>query len=297
MRHVTRSLTTAALAALLSCPVAVIAQQPDQPQTRQPGQSQAQQPGQATQRRAGESQHSHQQAKLSDGQLAAALILANQKEIALAELASQQAQDEKVKAFAQKMIKDHRQFAQSLQSAAESAGISAQQLSLTSSDRRASATPQNRPQDDSADAKRTTDAQRAEERTTDAPRAEERTTDAQRAEERTTRQAARPELNQQSAGAGQGADFVQINRELAAATLQSTRQELQEKSGAEFDKCYMTGQVMAHMYMTDKLQVLSKHVSPELQQTLQKGQQTTKQHLEEAKQLAKQLEESSQKKD
>lgn len=279
MRHLTRSLSTAALAALMSCPVAALAQQPDQPQTRQPGQSQAQQPdraqqpGQTTQRRAGESQQSHQQARLSDGQLAAALILANQKEIALSELASEQAQDEKVKAFAQKMIKDHRQFVQQLQSAAESAGISSQQLTLTSgaSDRRATAAQQNRQQDDPAVA--------------------------QRAEERTTRQAARPELDRRSAGAGQGTDFVQLHQELAEATLQSSRQELQEKSGAEFDQCYMFGQVMAHMYMADKLEVLSRHVSPELQQTLQKGQQTTRQHLEEAKQLAKQLEESSQKKD
>ena len=44
------------------------------------------------------------------------------------------------------------------------------------------------------------------------------------------------------------------------------------------------------MEMLDTLKVSRKHASPELQAVLQKGEQTTKQHLEHAERLAKQVE-------
>jgi predicted outer membrane protein len=268
MRHVTTRLTTTALAALLACPVAVLAQQPVQPQ--QPGRvqpAQPQQPGQP-QLRGQQQQSQRQQAQLSDSDLAAALILANRKEIAIAELASEQAQDEKVKQFAQKMIQDHQQFVQELQRFAQTAGTSSEQLTLDSGqsgDRRQPA--QDRRQADSADP--------------------------QRPQDRTTRQAARPELNR-SATAGQGGvEFVALTKELAEESLQSIKQDLQEKSGKEFDQCFMFGQVMAHMHMADTLKVISNHASSELQQTVKKGHETTRQHLEEAKQLSKQVDSQS----
>jgi hypothetical protein len=52
----------------------------------------------------------------------------------------------------------------------------------------------------------------------------------------------------------------------------------------------MMVQVMEHMGMVDKLEVFSRHASPELQAVLQEGLQTAQQHLEHAKQLHKQLE-------
>lgn len=254
MHLIPRSLLAAAIAALFVCPASSFAQE--------------------TQRRAGEDQQRAQgrQESLADGQIAAALIIDNQKEIALAELASQQAQNEQVKEFAQKMIEDHKQLVQQLQRYAESAGIPRQQLTLdtgTSGERSRQSTAQS--EQDRQSAQRPQD------------------------EERTPRRAARPELEQRQRGASQGGvDFVQLKHELANENLRSIRQDLQEKSGAEFDQCYMFGQVMAHMHMADALKVSSKHVSSELEQTLQQGLQKTKQHLEEAKQLAQQLEKSSQ---
>ena len=63
-----------------------------------------------------------------------------------------------------------------------------------------------------------------------------------------------------------------------------------KKSGAEFDQCYMFGQVMAHMGMVDALTVFAKHASPEFRQKLDKALQTTKRHLAEAQQIAESLE-------
>jgi predicted outer membrane protein len=271
MRHVTTSLMTAALAALLACPVAVLAQQPVQPQ--QPGQAQPaqpgrvqpaqpQQPGQPQIR--GQAQQQSQQAQLSDSDIAAALILANRKEIAISEMAAEKAENDQVKEFAKKMVQDHQQLAQELQRFTQTAGISAEQLTLDSGeagDRGQSA--QDRRQADSADP--------------------------QRPQDRTTRQAARPELNR-SATAGQGGvEFVQLTQELAEESLQSIKKDLAEKSGKEFDQCYMFGQVMGHMHMADTLKVVSNHASPQLKQTVEKGHQKTKEHLEEAKKLTKEI--------
>lgn len=250
MHLIPRSMSLAALAALFVCPLEALAQQPGQSQRRSEGQQSSQSTSQA------------------DGQLAAALIIDNHKEIALAELASQEAQNEQVKEFAQKMIQDHRQFVQQLQRFATAAGIPEEQLTLeggTTGERGRSATRQRDPQ---------AEAQRSRE------------------EEQSTRRAARPaELGERSQ---QGVDFVRLKHELAQQNVQSLRQELQEKSGSEFDQCYMFGQVMAHMHMADALKVFSQHASPQLQETLQKGLQTTQQHLAQAKQISQQLERSSQ---
>jgi predicted outer membrane protein len=277
MRHVTTRLMTAALAALLACPVTALAQQPAQPQQPgqpQPGQAQPQQPGQPGQLqiRGQQQQQRGQQARLSDGDIAAALIIANRKEIAISELAAEQADDDKVKEFAQKMVEDHKQFVQELERFTQTAGISSEQLTLdagASRERRQSV--QDRQQADTADP--------------------------ERALERTRQQAARPELDR-SATAGQGGvEFVQLTQELAEESLQSIKNDLQEKSGKEFDQCFMFGQVMGHMHMADTLKVVSNHASPQLKQTVEKGHQKTKEHLEEAKKLAKDVDDSSREND
>lgn len=281
MRNVTSSLMTAALAALLAFPVTTLAQQPVQPQQprqiqpgqpqpgqAQPGQPRQQQPGQPQLRGQQQQQQQRtQQARLSDSDLAAALILANRKEIAISEMAAEKADNDQVKEFAKKMVQDHQQFAQELERFTQTAGISSEQLTLdagASGDRRQAA--QDRPQADTADP--------------------------QGAQDRTRRQAARPELNR-SATAGQGGvEFVTLTHELAKESLQSIKKDLDEKSGAEFDQCYVFGQVMGHMHMADTLKVISNHASAQLQQTVEKGHQKTKEHLEEAKKLAKEVDSS-----
>ena len=59
----------------------------------------------------------------SDGILATWLLIENNNEIALSELAVQRAQDPEVKSFAQKMIDQHREMAKKLQPFATAAGF------------------------------------------------------------------------------------------------------------------------------------------------------------------------------
>jgi putative membrane protein len=91
---------------------------------------------------------------------------------------------------------------------------------------------------------------------------------------------------------GQSFDFLSLHRELGQACMDSTRQELESKQGAEFDKCYVGMQIGAHKHMLDTLKVFRNHASPQFQQTLTQAIDTTQQHLDHAKKLMKDLEKS-----
>jgi predicted outer membrane protein len=86
---------------------------------------------------------------------------------------------------------------------------------------------------------------------------------------------------------------LQIKKEIAERCLASTQRELEQKKGAEFDRCFMGVQKMAHMKMVDELAVLEKYASPQLQRTLAQGSQTARTHLTHAKTLAAKLEGAS----
>lgn len=116
----------------------------------------------------------------------------------------------------------------------------------------------------------------------------------------TTGQVGRRELSRRDVAAGAHgtadgsvAKIIQIKEELTKQCIESAQRELSQKQGREFDKCFMGMQVAAHMEMLDTLTVYKNHASSELQQVIEEGLQTTKQHLEHAKQLAKKTDQGS----
>lgn len=84
--------------------------------------------------------------------------------------------------------------------------------------------------------------------------------------------------------------LARIDEQIAQRCLQSAKQELGSKQGAEFDKCFFGMQVFLHRGMADKLQVLQQYASPELAQTLQEGLKTTQEHAQLAEQMLEQAE-------
>ncbi len=88
---------------------------------------------------------------------------------------------------------------------------------------------------------------------------------------------------------GGARQFVQLQKQIHAQCLQSMTQELSQKQGAQFDKCYINGQVATHMAMVDHLAVFSKSGGENLQTLCQEGLQTTQQHLQLARQIANRL--------
>jgi predicted outer membrane protein len=83
---------------------------------------------------------------------------------------------------------------------------------------------------------------------------------------------------------------MEIDRQINERCLQMTRDELQQKSGADFDKCYVGNAVVAHTEAMAKLEVIAKQTQGALAQVAQQAQPIVQQHLDHAKQLAKQLE-------
>lgn len=200
---------------------------------------------------------------LTDWQIVEWLDVDNQNEIAMAEIAEQKASSDEVKKFARQMAQEHSDFGQKLDRTIGNARNGRQQ-------RQNGQFSQGRPQQQQG----------------------------QFAQGRPQQQQGqfaqgRPPQRGQFAQGGmqqQGLDLVALKHQLGEQCRQSATRELQQKSGSEFDKCYIGMQIAAHMEMLDTLKVMSRYASPELDQVIEKGEETTQQHLEHAKKLIASLE-------
>ena len=204
----------------------------------------------------------------ADGILATWLLIENNNEIALSQIAQQRAQDPEVKQFAQAMVEAHRQMAQGLQPFAANVGYNG----------------------------------------TDASAVEASATKPQVTDEKPTGMEPKPGAGgtPQEAGAGRttppapaGAsdrpsmrelDHVALLRELGRECLSSSRRALEEKQGADFDRCYVGMAIGAHMKANDAMTVFQRHASDGLALEIGKAQRMVADHLEQAKELAKRLE-------
>lgn len=88
----------------------------------------------------------------------------------------------------------------------------------------------------------------------------------------------------------QGLDLIALKHQLGEQCRQSASQELQQKSGAEFDKCYMGMQIAMHMQMLDTLKVMSRYASSDLDRIIEQGEESTQAHLDRAKEIIHSLE-------
>lgn len=103
---------------------------------------------------------------------------------------------------------------------------------------------------------------------------------------------------QEFAGRGRGSrqqtpglNIIRLKQQLGQQCAASAEEELGEKEGDEFDKCFVGMQIAKHMEMLDTLKVFSRYASPELDEIIEDAEQTTQEHLKHAKKLIKQLEE------
>lgn len=212
----------------------------------------------------------------ADGQLAACLAVDNRNEVALAQFAQQRTQNDEVKQFAKMLADDHGQLLTKLQQFTGAAGGARQ------------AQPQQQQPQQPQQQQQPQQLQPPADRPAAPPEA------AQRGQPENI-SARQPQ--QQRPAAGQGAarpqrgaiDFVALKEEVGAQCLQTARRELEQKNGAEFDTCYLTMQIGAHLQAIDHMEVFKRHASPSLQAVLDEGVQTAQAHLDKAKELAKSL--------
>src|SRR5690606_5885149 len=67
---------------------------------------------------------------------------------------------------------------------------------------------------------------------------------------------------------GKPLDVAALARDLGRECLATARRELEQKSGADFDKCYVGMMIAAHMDAVDKLEVFRNYASGELRQVI-----------------------------
>lgn len=84
-------------------------------------------------------------------------------------------------------------------------------------------------------------------------------------------------------------DDATVSRQIADRIVRKARDELSEKEGIEFDRCFVTGQLVSHQQSLAQMEVLRQYASGELRQVIDEAIEIVEGHEEEARDLAKEL--------
>lgn len=209
--------------------------------------------------------------------LANCLLGQNQAEVQLSELGKEKSENAEVKQFAQQMIKDHQKLIEQLQPLAgmQTGTNPANPAAASGTTNGAGAAPASTTTGQPLPPSSTAAAG-----TTGTPGATETAS--------TTN-----DPNNPAAAGGALHQLMQIEKQIDERCLQMAKDELQQKSGAEFDKCFVGYAIGAHNHALAALEVIGQQGPGQLAQVAQAAQPTVKQHLENAQQLMKQLESRS----
>jgi len=208
-------------------------------------------------------------------QIADCLLIHNQEEINLAKFALDHAQDERVKEFAQTMIKDHEAFGQKLH---RFAGHGDLILGRTPTD-------QNR----TTSIPTTTTLPQTNPPTTAEPGQKRPIDQENPALTVEGRRGNRVEVHASKVVNDSSTDWFRLEQTAARKCEQLTKESLGKKSGAEFDKAYMGCQVGMHIGVLAQLQAADEYVSGDLQSLLKETQETVQKHLTQAEDLCRDL--------
>lgn len=244
-------------------------------------------------------------ARNPDLTMATWIALADHEEIALAELAADRAHHPAVRQYAAAMVKDHATLLNRLRPYAPEV-IRRDYLNMTARDARAEElVPRNR-----AVVNKTPVASKAP-AVNNAPRANKTparvgpvidqladgkppeadlTPSVTRTEEdrpRLAAETATPVRTEARPAVPVGRDFnvVQVERELAVQSLASSKEMLMNKTGADFDACFLAQQIGIHKSLRDKLIVYQRYVSSDLVKVFSEGESAAIDHLAQANDL------------
>jgi predicted outer membrane protein len=184
------------------------------------------------------------------------VALDNYAEVELSKLAAEKASSDQVKQFAQTMVKAHTQYGEKLKQFAP--GATDQLSSEGAAGIRPGAPGQIRGQAGAGQAG--------------------------------AGQAGAGQLGAGQAGGQWQAQLLQIGQKCTQNKLQLTKEMLEDKQGAEFDKGYIGTQVAAHINALATHRALEGVGSEEFQQVVQEGTQHIEQHLKQAQAICETLE-------
>lgn len=216
--------------------------------------------------------------------LVGCLLAKNQSEVELSQFAKQQAQSPEVKKFAQMMVQDHQKMIQQLEQLAGTQGNTGKQAY------RADDAP-SRDAGNQSDRNRASGTSSRDQGTLGAEDSPLVDNSDSVAGNRNAGNSRTIRSNQPSPGSNAAIQqLAKIDRQIVERQTQATREELQQKSGAEFDKCFVGGAIVAHIQMIAALEVIEQQGQGQLAQAAKQAKPVAEQHLDHAKQLMKQLE-------
>jgi predicted outer membrane protein len=200
---------------------------------------------------------------MADHQIATWLLLSNELEVNLAQLADKQSQNKGVKQFAEMMVQQHGDLINQLRQFAPDAptlSVGHPGAALFNDGQRQGLAA-------AADQQLVEQRQTAEQGQA-VPRGQQ------------------GQLAQERHG---GLPITQICHQMAERTYNSIRQELSRKQGSDFDKAFIGCQIQEHVSMLDTLHVLKPYASVPLQNVIEQAIPPTQQHLTQARQIGEQL--------
>ncbi len=234
-----------------------------------------------------------------DPLLVTLLIIDNNKEIALGQLGERTTKNEQIREFCQMIQKDHGNFVQKLQEVAATSGsrgarLDSQQSEVAGQPSRAAiaerveraveragqpAEKAGQPSDTASRQDRDL-ADRQDQGGQRSDRDRNPADTREGAETGTRLTVAKPVIP-----SGPGSELLTFWQDVAEECVNSARKDAQQQNPEEFDKLFITAQLLGHKGMLDKLRIAERNASPQLAQLLKDAQGTTKQHLEHAEKL------------
>ena len=91
----------------------------------------------------------------------------------------------------------------------------------------------------------------------------------------------------------QGLDFLHAMRQISEQGLTDTTKAFSSMRPAEIEKAYIGQQIAAHEDYIATSEVLQRYASPRLAEVINKGIQTAQSHLNEAKEIMRELTEAN----
>jgi predicted outer membrane protein len=227
------------------------------------------------------SQTSAQPSQEVENYLANCLVKNNKAEIEIAQFAEQQTQNPDVKQFAAQLVRDHQQLVQKLEQIAGPQATTGA-IGSPSLDKNAATGTDRTTLDATGGRPRTlgspgTDTVTPPGTTSTASDLDRSTTD-----RLTTGRAA-------NSGNNALKQLAAIEEKIGERCKQALREELQQKSGADFDGCFVGAQIGGHMHMLAALEVISQDSQGPLKQVAEEARPNVQKRLDQAKQLAKQM--------
>lgn len=220
---------------------------------------------------------SQQNDKRIEQLVASKLLTANKGVVELSKMAVENANDDKVKEFAQTLVSEHESLCRDIEKLQAASGNTKH-----ADDSHVNQSVKTRSTDGSTDDRATTAESTTDQASLNPNRANQQGQPA-------NRQAANAQAGRSGNNQGIVGMLQMINDKASKKQLEMAKEMLKEHKGKDFDMAFVGMQVAAHTTAVAELSALEGVGSKEMQDVVNKAEEATSKHLKKAKDLANEL--------